>query len=94
MKKYLKFLKNKYVFSAIILLIYILLLHDTDVFSLRKRKEKVENLQQEIVHRRIQIEALKADLLELENIHSLEKFAREKYFFKKESEDLYVLSDQ
>ena len=81
-------------FSAIILLIYILLLHDTDVFSLRKRKEKVENLQQELVHRRIQIEALKADLLELENIHSLEKFAREKYFFKKESEDLYVLSDQ
>ena len=81
-------------FSAIILLIYILLLHDTDVFSLRKRKEKVENLPQEIVHRRIQIEALKADLLELENIHSLEKFAREKYFFKKESEDLYVLSDQ
>ncbi|MFD1552279.1 septum formation initiator family protein [Putridiphycobacter roseus] len=94
MKKYLKFLKNKYILSGIILLIYILLLHDTDVFSLQKRKEKVENLQQEITHRKIQIQDLKADLLELENINSLEKFAREKYFFKKESEDLFVLSDQ
>ena len=94
MKKYLKYIRNRYVVSSLILLFYILLLHDTDVFSLQKRKEKVANLEKEIVHRKAEIENLKEDLRALEDIKSLEKFAREKYYFKKSSEDLFVLSDK
>ena len=89
-----RLVKNKYLISSVLLLFYILLLHDTDVFSLQKRKEKVENLTQEISHCRIQIKDLKSSLEELEDVKSLEKFAREKYYFKKKSEDLYVLSDR
>ena len=76
------------------LVLYILLLHDTDVFSLQKRKDKVANLEKEIVHRRLEIEDLKEDLKALEDQESLEKFAREKYYFKKADEDLFVLSDK
>lgn len=74
------------------MLFYILLLHDTDIVSLTKRKQKVAQLEKEIAHRGSQIEDLKEDLKEIENLESLEKFAREKYYFKKESEDLFVLS--
>ncbi|MFK8038025.1 MAG: septum formation initiator family protein [Crocinitomicaceae bacterium] len=77
-----------------ILVLYILILHDTDVFSLQKRKQKVANLEQEIVHRQQEIEVLKNDLKALEDIESLEEFAREKYYFKRRTEDLFVLSDQ
>ncbi len=94
MKKHLKYLKNRYLVCSIILFLYILLLHDTDVFSLQKRKEKVANLQKEIAHRKLEIEDLKEDLQALDNLESLEKFAREKYYFKKESEDLFVISDK
>ena len=59
MKKYLKYFKNRYVISSLMLVLYILLLHDTDVFSLQKRKDKVANLEKEIVHRRLEIEDLK-----------------------------------
>lgn len=76
------------------MILYILLLHDTDVFSLQKRKQKVTNLEQEIIHRRSEIVVLKKNLEALENIESLEEFAREKYYFKKKSEDLFVLSDK
>ena len=94
MKKYLKYFKNRYVISSLMLVLYILLLHDTDVFSLQKRKDKVANLEKEIVHRLLEIEDLKEDLKALEDQESLEKFAREKYYFKKADEDLFVLSDK
>lgn len=94
MKKVLFYLKNRYVITSLALLVYILLLHDTDVFSLQKRKDKVSKLEQEIVHRKAEIEDLKEDLKALEDEESLEKFAREKYYFKKSSEDLFVVSDK
>jgi len=94
MKKYLRYIKNRYIITSLVLLLYIVLLHDTDVFSLQKRKEKVANLEKEIVHRKLEIEDLKEDLQALENIESLEKFARERYYFKKATEDLFVLSDK
>ena len=94
MKKYLRYFKNRYLLSSLILLLYILLLHDTDVFSLQKRKDKVAKLKKEIVHRHTEIEDLKEDLKALEDRESLEKFAREKYYFKKADEDLFVLSDK
>lgn len=94
MKKSLRYIKNRYIISFLILVLYILILHDTDVFSLQKRKQKVANLEQEIVHRQQEIEVLKNDLKALEDIESLEEFAREKYYFKRRTEDLFVLSDQ
>ena len=70
------------------------MLHDTDVASLNKRKQRVNQLEIEIVQKKKQIEDLKISLNELENINSLEKFAREKYFFKRDDEDLFILSDK
>ena len=80
--------------SSVLMLVYILLLHDTDIVSLNKRKEKVAQLEKEIALRKSQIIELKSDLNELEDEKSLEKFAREKYYFKKPSEDIFVISDQ
>ncbi|MFK8045497.1 MAG: septum formation initiator family protein [Crocinitomicaceae bacterium] len=94
MKKYVLYFKNRYVISTLALALYILLLHDTDVFSLQKRKDKVANLEIEIVRRAKDIEDLKEDLKALEDLESLEKFAREKYYFKKSSEDLFVVSNK
>ena len=94
MKKLLQYIKNRYILSSLILVVYIILLHDTDVFSLQKRKNKVAKLEQEIVHRHLEIIDLKEDLKALEDRESLEKFARERYYFKKADEDLFVLSDK
>ena len=76
------------------MLFYILLLHDTDLVALNKRKKHAQQLEIEIVQKKKQIEDLKVALNELEDINSLEKFAREKYFFKKDDEDLFILSDK
>ena len=94
MKTVYTILKNKYFIATILTLFYILLLHDTDVASLNKRKQRVKQLEIEIVQKKKQIEDLKISLNELENITSLEKFAREKYIFKRDDEDLFILSDK
>ena len=77
-----------------VLVFYILLLHNTDVVSLNKRKQRVKQLTTEISQKKKEIADLKVALSELENTKSLEKFAREKYFFKKNDEDIFVLSDK
>jgi cell division protein FtsB len=77
-----------------ILVFYILLLHETDMASLNKRKQRVKQLSSEIVQKKKEIKELKVSLSELENTKSLEKFAREKYYFKKDDEDIFVLSDK
>ena len=94
MKKVYKIIKNKYVISTVLVLFYILLLHNTDLASLNKRKERVEGLKLEMNQKRKKIQDLKISLYEIENVKSLEKFAREKYYFKRNDEDIFILSDK
>lgn len=94
MEKFYRIIKNKYFIASFFTLMYILLLHDTDLATLNARKKRVNLLEQEIVRKKIEINDLKISLNELSNIESLEKFGREKYFFKKENEDLFVLSEK
>ena len=94
MSKYYKIIKNKYFISTILVLFYILFLHNTDIVALKKRKDRVKQLQSEILLKRNEIIELKKALNELENQTTLEKFAREKYYFKKDNEDVFVLTDK
>ncbi|MCS7074759.1 MAG: hypothetical protein NZ108_09855 [Bacteroidia bacterium] len=42
-----------------------------------------------------EIERLKAEKVTItQNIHAVEKFAREAYFMKRPDEDLFILTDQ
>ena len=71
---------------------YILILHESDVFTLMKRNERVEALELEIERKKEGIEELKNSIDQLQDIRSLEKYARENHFFKKEDEDLFIFS--
>ena len=69
-----------------------LLLHETDIFSLQSKKGRVSDLQEQIDSKKSEIEELKVALNELEDPRSLEKYAREYHYFKKEDEDIFVFS--
>lgn len=92
MQRVWKVARNKYLISGLFVLVYILFLHNTDILTLINRHEKVAELDQEIVRKKAGIEDLKIKLRELENIRSLEKYARENHFFKKDDEDLFIFS--
>ncbi len=92
MKRFVKILKNKYVYSTLFVVVYILFLHESDIVTLTRRNERISEFEREIERKKTGIEELKIRLSELEDIRSLEKFAREEHFFKKQDEDLFIFS--
>jgi predicted RNase H-like nuclease (RuvC/YqgF family) len=57
-----------------------------------RRNERVQALELEIERKKEGIEELKNSIEQLQDIRSLEKYARENHFFKKEDEDLFIFS--
>ncbi|MBD3635944.1 MAG: septum formation initiator family protein [Crocinitomicaceae bacterium] len=92
MKMVFPILKNKYFISTLVVILYILILHETDIFSLQNKKTKVTELEQQIELKKQDIQELKIALNELEDPRSLEKYAREYHYFKKEDEDIFIFS--
>ncbi len=74
------------------MLLYILILHETDIVTLIKRNERVSLLEEEIDRKKQGVEDLKISINQLDDLRSLEKYARENHYFKKEDEDLFILS--
>jgi len=91
-QKFLKIIKNKYILSSVIVVLYILVLHETDLITLINRNKRVSVLEKEIERKKEGIAVLKVSIEELDDIRSLEKYARENHYFKKENEDLFIFS--
>ncbi len=91
----LKYIKNKYVIVLLCMVVYLLFLEETDLFTLGKYKSKVNDLEdqkeyldEEIVETRLSITELSTDEA------ALEKFAREQHYMKRENEDVFVFIDE
>jgi hypothetical protein len=91
MKRYLLIFKNKFVLATTIFLVYALFLDDVDVFMIFSKKHRLSQLEEqkiELVDKLSEIEDMQRVL---DNVYSLEKFAREERFFHKADEDVYVI---
>lgn len=87
-----KFLKNYYVLFGLFFVIWMFFVDSNDVVSQFKMAKKLSDLEdQKEFYLEKKVEVLK-DREELSTDKELlEKFAREKYMMKKQSEDLYVI---
>lgn len=95
LKKYLPYIKNKYLISILVLLIVLLVIEDTNVFSLFKLKSDLKELREDNLEKEKSIENIKKKTLELTtNPEALEKFARENYKMKKKDEVIYLFVDK
>lgn len=91
-KKIIKILKNKYVLAGIIFIVWLTFF---DSYSLIKRYNVGKKLRQLKRDKKYYREEVKNDSIALYQLQSgpenLEKFARERYMMKKDSEDIYVV---
>lgn len=83
---------NKYVIVTVLFFLYLTFMDGRSLMSRHSRKQEIQKLEQEyltykneIADKREQISLLKNDTI------FLEKFARERYYLKKEDEDVFVL---
>lgn len=92
LKKLPPFTRSFYFISTAVFLIWMLFIDANDFVSQYQLSNKLSTLEEERNYYFEKIETVKKDREELlSNDKLLEKFAREKYFMKKESEDVYIL---
>ncbi len=98
MKKWsvvIHYLKNKYIISLIIFVVWILLFDSNnlvDRFSQMKTLKQLEE-DKEYYLKRIEEDSKKLNELETDK-ENLEKFAREQYLMKKEDEEIFVVIEE
>ena len=88
----MKYVKNKYAITVLVFIIYSLFLDENDIFKIRENKSKLKELE-EIERASIDhLEDTYSTLEKLKQIENVEHYARSKKFFKKDNEDIFVIS--
>jgi hypothetical protein len=85
------FLKNKYYLTLIAFITWILFFDSNNIFEIWKYRESYLQLKNEkefYQAETIKVNEEKKELFSSEK--NLEKFARERYFMKKDDEDIYI----
>ena len=94
-KKFPKFTRSFYFIAGMLFLFWMLFLDSNDLYTQFKLRNQLKSLssEKEFYQEKIQeVEQEREQLLT--DSEALEKFAREKYLMKKESEDLYVIVEE
>jgi hypothetical protein len=90
-----KFTKNFYFIAGMLFLFWMLFLDSNDLYTQFKLNNQLRTLDREKEFYLQKIEEVQNEREQLlTDIDALEKFAREKYLMKKESEDLFVITDK
>ncbi len=92
MKIWIQIIFNKYFLSFVFMLVWVLFFDQTDFFIQQSRLKDLEDLKTKTVYFKKEIEIAQQELSDIQNNpEALEKFAREKYFLKRDNEDIYII---
>jgi cell division protein FtsB len=92
LKKLPKAFRNFYIVTGLIFLVWMLFLDSNDFLSRYKLSAKLRSLENEKEYYQEKIQEVEKDREELMgNRELLEKFAREKYLMKKQTEDIFIV---
>ncbi len=92
MKKYLVYFKNKFILAGSIFLIYALFLDDIDLFSMISHANKLRKLEATKVEVSEKLKKTRHTLRQLRYSSEIERYAREEKFFKRDNEDIFVVT--
>lgn len=95
LKKLPKAFRNFYIVSGLIFLVWMLFLDSNDFLSRYKLSAKLRSLENEKEYYQEKIQEVEKDREELMGTRELlEKFAREKYLMKKQTEDIFIVVEE
>jgi cell division protein DivIC len=89
----LGFLKNKYLIASVLFIVWMLFFDPKDWGLINARINKLKDLQESEQHLDQQIKDTREELSLLKtSAETIEKYAREKYYMKKDNEDLFIVN--
>lgn len=86
-----KFLSNKYVWVLLFFTIWMVFLDNYSYFDHQFLNDEIESLEDNAAYYREEIKKDQENIRQLKNPEQIEKYAREKYYMKKDSEDIYII---
>ena len=90
-KYWFKFLSNKYVWVSLSFLIWMVFLDNYSYFEHRFLDKQINELEDNATYYQGEIKKDEENIKQLKNPLQIEKYAREKYYMKKDSEDIYII---
>ena len=90
-KRFLPYIKNKFILATCIFLVYALFLDENDIFTIITEKRKLSKLEELKSETQSNLDEANKTLARLKHLSEVERFAREKKFFKKDDEDVFVI---
>ena len=90
-KTWFKFLSNKYVWVLLFFSTWMIFLDNYSYFDHRFLDNQVSELEDNKEYYQEEIKKDEEQIKQLKNPEQIEKYAREKYYMKKDSEDIYII---
>lgn len=84
-------LSNKYVWVLLFFIVWMLFLDNYSYFDHRFLNQQIDELETNKKYYQDEIAKDQKSIQLLKNPNQIEKYAREKYFMKKDSEDIYIV---
>lgn len=88
---YANLIKNKYVWVLLFFIVWMLFLDNYSYFDSRVLNKQIDELETNKKYYQEEIAKDQENIKLLKNPNQIEKYAREKYFMKKDSEDIYII---
>lgn len=90
-KPWFKFLSNKYIWVLLFFTTWMLFLDNYSYFDHRLLDNQISELEDNKEYYQEEIKKDEEQIKQLQNPQQIEKYAREKYYMKKDSEDIYII---
>lgn len=88
---YLRFLGNTYVLVIIFFTVWMIFLDNYSYFEQNVLDKEIEELEENKQYYLQEIAKDSTSIRQLNNPDQIEKYAREKYYMKRENEDIYII---
>lgn len=88
---FLKFLGNRYTLVLIFFIVWMLFLDNQSLWDQRSLNKQINELEDNKKYYKEEIAKDEQSIKNLKNPDQTEKYAREKYYMKKDSEDIYII---
>ena len=93
-KKWFKVLKSKYTIIIVLFLVWMFFFDTNSYFIHKELNDDVNALEQTKEFYREEIDKDKLFIEKMKDSDEVEKYAREKYYLKKEKEDIYIIEHE
>jgi cell division protein FtsB len=90
-KRWFKFLSNKYVWVLLFFSTWMIFLDNYSYFDHQFLDKQIDELEDNAAYYKQEIKKDQENIKQLKNPDQTEKYAREKYYMKKDSEDVYII---